>query len=464
MTTYHHLGVFIEEESALTPLVKEVDTALPAFVGYTEKASRRFPGDLILVPTKVQSLKDFENHFGYPYENELEIEVVVDPDGDFVLSNTKEPALLYLLYYSIRIYFENGGAPCYILSVGTYEYPQQVLLKRNSAGIQYGLMDGLHRLEEVTDLTLIVIPEAIKLCSSDYATLAQAALLQCYTLGNRFAIFDLYGGDSAEPDLSQNRAFYGSEYLNFGSAYYPFVKTSMGNCVNDAETNITINLGGQLISLRELKEGNRPLYRFVRKYLQGRLVSLPPCGAVAGVYVTTDRNRGVWKSPVNLSLVGITEPVVTIDNRKQEILNDDPDSGKSINSIRTFTGKGIQVWGARTLAGNDNEWRYVPVSRFLIMVRESLHKSAFWVVFEPNEDQTWSKVRAMIENYLIEKWQNGALAGIHAHLAFYVKCGLGSTMTDQDILDGRIIVEVGLAMLRPSEFIVFRLSYQLKNR
>ena len=160
MTTYHHLGVFIEEESALTPLVKEVDTALPAFVGYTEKASRRYPGDLILVPTKVQSLKDFENHFGYPYENELEIEVVVDPDGDFVLSNTKEPALLYLLYYSIRIYFENGGAPCYILSVGTYEYPQQVLLKRNSAGIQYGLMDGLHRLEEVTDLTLIVIPES----------------------------------------------------------------------------------------------------------------------------------------------------------------------------------------------------------------------------------------------------------------------------------------------------------------
>jgi len=93
-----------------------------------------------------------------------------------------------------------------------------------------------------------------------------------------------------------------------------------------------------------------------------------------------------------------------------------------------------------------------------------LHKSTFWVVFEPNEDQTWSKVRAMIENYLIEKWQNGALAGIHSHLAFYVKCGLGSTMTDQDIRDGRIIVEVGLAMLRPSEFIVFRLSYQLKNR
>jgi len=463
MTTYHNLGVYMEEDTSLMPQVKEVETTLPAFVGYTGKAFKRMKDDLILVPTKIHSMKEFETYFGYPYENEIEIEVVVDGDGNFMLSNTKETALQYILYYSIRIYFENGGAPCYILSVGTYQNPQQVVLDRTSPGEQFGLMDGLKRLEGVSDLSLIVIPEAVKLPSCDYAILAQAALLQCYTLGNRFTIFDLYGGDSAEPDLSQSRAFYGSAYLNFGSAYYPFVRTSMAFCINDSESNVRVNLGGQLISLHELKEDNKQLYRFVRRFLQGCSVILPPCGAVAGVYVTTDKMRGVWKSPVNLNLVGIMEPVVPIDNRRQEILNADPDSGKSINSIRTFSGRGTLVWGARTLAGNDDEWRYVPVRRFVIMVKESLYKSTYWVVFEQNEPQTWEKVRAMIENYLTIKWQNGALAGIEPHLAFYVKCGLDSSMTDLDIREGRIIVEVGLAMLRPSEFIVFRFSHLLKS-
>ncbi len=464
MTTYQNLGVYVEENFTVPTLVQEVETALPAFVGYTEKASRRIPGDLILVPTKIHSMKDFENHFGYPYDNEVEIEVATDASGSYVLSIEREPSLQYLLYYSLRIYFENGGETCFILSVGTYQYPQQIMLKGALSGKNFGLLEGLNRLVEVSDVTLLVIPEAVKLPSSDYATLTQSALRQCYTLGNRFAIFDLYGGDLVEPDLLQCRAFYGSEYLNFGSAYYPFVRTSMGYCVNETESNVKIIHGGELSALRELKDGNKPLYRFVRKFLQERFVTLPPCGAMAGVYVTTDKNRGVWKSPVNTNLFGITEPVVTIDNRKQEILMDDSDSGKSINSIRSFTGKGIQMCGARTLAGNDNEWRYIPVNRFLIMVRESLCKSSKWVVFEPNEEATWSKVRAMIENYLMVKWQEGALAGTYSSVAYYVKCGLGSTMSNQDIQAGRIVIEVGLAMLRPAEFTVFRFSHQLKKK
>jgi phage tail sheath protein FI len=157
------------------------------------------------------------------------------------------------------------------------------------------------------------------------------------------------------------------------------------------------------------------------------------------------------------------EPVVDIDNQRQDTLNADPEYGKSINSIRLFSGKGTVVWGARTLAGNDNEWRYVPVHRFFIMVKESLRKSTSWIVFEPNNSGTWLKISGMIEKYLTQKWQEGALAGITPNVAFYVKCGVGTSMTDQDILEGRIRIEVGLAMLRPAEFIVLRFSHLLKS-
>ena len=118
------------------------------------------------------------------------------------------------------------------------------------------------------------------------------------------------------------------------------------------------------------------------------------------------------------------------------------------------------IWGARTLAGNDNEWRYVSVRRFFTMVEESLKKSTSWVVFEPNDANTWSRVRIMIEEYLVQKWRDGALIGTKSNDAFFVRCGLGQTMTAQDLLEGRLIVEIGLAVVRPAEFIILRFSHK----
>ena len=134
---------------------------------------------------------------------------------------------------------------------------------------------------------------------------------------------------------------------------------------------------------------------------------MPPSGAVAGVYAATDTARGVWKAPANVSLADVIEPVVKLDNAQQDDLNVDATAGKSINAIRAFAGKGTLVWGARTLAGNDNEWRYVSVRRFFNMVEESVKKSTYWAVFEPNDANTWVKVRGMIENYLTQKWREG---------------------------------------------------------
>ncbi|MNR20718.1 Phage tail sheath protein [compost metagenome] len=121
------------------------------------------------------------------------------------------------------------------------------------------------------------------------------------------------------------------------------------------------------------------------------------------------------------------------------------------------------VWGSRTLAGNDSEWRYVPVRRFFNMAEESIKKATEQFVFEPNDANTWIRVRAMIENFLILQWRAGALAGAKPEQAFYVRIGLGQTMSAMDILDGKMIIEIGLAVVRPAEFIILRFSHKMQE-
>jgi len=192
-------------------------------------------------------------------------------------------------------------------------------------------------------------------------------------------------------------------------------------------------------------------------------VTLPPSGAVVGQYATVDASRGVWKAPANVSLSAVNSAAVKISHNDQMNLNVDPTSGKSINAIRYFTGKGVLIWGSRTLAGNDNEWRYVPVRRFFNFAEESIKKGSEWVVFEPNDANTWVRVKAMIENFLIKQWRAGALAGAKPEHAFFVKVGLGVTMTALDILEGRMNIEIGMAVVRPAEFIILKFSHKMQE-
>jgi hypothetical protein len=218
-----------------------------------------------------------------------------------------------------------------------------------------------------------------------------------------------------------------------------------------------------LAALKSGSPNSNPLiYANVRNELASFSVTLPPAAALAGIYSTVDRTRGVWKSPANESLASVRELTVRIDQDLNDTMNVDP-SGKSINVLRFFAGKGFLVWGARTLAGNDNEWRYVSVRRFFNMVEESTRKATEPFVFEPNDAGTWVKVKAMIENCLVVQWRDGALAGAKPEDAFYVKVGLGTTMTAQDILEGRLIVEIGMAVVRPAEFIVLRFSHKMQE-
>ena len=206
-----------------------------------------------------------------------------------------------------------------------------------------------------------------------------------------------------------------------------------------------------------------PALKNIINSISSEYLTLPPSSSLAGVYARVDNDRGVWKAPANTTLSYVIGLTTLINKKEQEGLNVDVVAGKSVNAIRPFTGKGIMVWGARTLAGNDNEWRYIPVRRFFNMAEESIKKATEQFVFEPNDKNTWVKVRAMIENFLILQWRAGALAGAKPDQAFFVRVGLGETMTAQDILEGRMNVEIGMAVVRPAEFIILKFSHKMQE-
>ncbi len=200
----------------------------------------------------------------------------------------------------------------------------------------------------------------------------------------------------------------------------------------------------------------------IRDAVRNTGYTLPPSGAIAGIYAAVDASRGVWKAPANVSLNGVAS-VAKLSEDQLDHLNVDATAGKSINAIRFFRGQGVLVYGARTLAGNDNEWRYVPVRRLFIMVEESVKKASEPFVFEPNDANTWQRAKGMIENFLVGLWRDGALAGAVPKDAFFVKVGLGQTMTAQDILEGKMIIEIGMAAVRPAEFIILRFSHKMQE-
>lgn len=226
-----------------------------------------------------------------------------------------------------------------------------------------------------------------------------------------------------------------------------------------ADGGATVSGGGTF----SLVSPDKSLYNIIIGSLQSKLMELYPSASMAGVYARVDSQRGIWKAPANVDLRSVLRPTTSVSSEEQEGLNVDATSGKSINVIRFFQGKGNLVWGARTLAGNDNEWRYIPVRRLYIFIEESVKKATEFVVFEPNDANTWLRVKTMIENFLTNLWREGALAGAKTEQAFFVRVGLGQTMTALDILEGRMNVEIGLAAVRPAEFIILKFSHKLQE-
>lgn len=702
MANYKTPGVYIEEISKFPPSVAQVETAIPAFIGYTEKAERLNGDTLHLDPTRITSLLEYETYFGAASsETSIQVEMTDVVEDGKVVDRTikvqqptdKKP---FLMYYSMQLYFANGGGPCYITSVG--RYGDKAGVDKKSVVNLGELEGGLSVIRKEDEPTLLLFPDATNLASdSDFWGIYDQALQQCNNLQDRFSIIDTYRDvDYTETSSSElvspeeglrNGITLGKDYLKYAAAYYPFLETILnyqydesdvilkhysvnadaydeiaenigdienavtglpsfvdelhtevaniatlptnvdisgsisdvlkfmyddmdlggtfstddakktafqdavellnedlgslvdfksqlnaeanaaastvsdekpaietailakldtfnadfegenkieeihGNLVDllgkmqkakstdkqeklmnveavnfdtelqklliyadfklrvdvvSASLNLLVNIksnmtdlidnGIKLVegedknngvyngrSLSALEEEDNAAYNTIKVEIDALPMTLPPSSAMAGIYARVDASRGVWKAPANVGLSYVIKPTVQISHEEQGGLNVDTVAGKSINAIRTFTGKGTLVWGARTLAGNDNEWRYINVRRFFNMVEESVGKATEQFVFEGNDANTWVRVRAMIENFLILQWKAGALAGAKAEQAFYVRVGLGQTMTAQDILEGRMIIEIGMAAVRPAEFIILRFSHKMQE-
>lgn len=540
MATYKTPDVYTEEVSTFPPSVAEVSTAIPAFIGYTEKAvqgGKNVAGTAV----RISTFLEFKEIFGGAAPTKFTVKL----DANEAIQEITQDEANSTLYYALDLYFKNGGGACYIISVGNFE-----ATKSKAAFIA-----GLEALSREDEPTLIMLGEATALQPADYYEVCQRALSQCAELKDRFCIFDVMQDDQGAAAF---RDGIGTNNLKYGAAYTPFLQTSLNYRYKDSDVTISgissaermvfehsgirITYSGPSIdapkfkvnkgttgaitfsildgvltianvgegatvqsvidawnnfsgkgsfnieqagstedlvvsitltnlevssssssTLTSIKNSKTALYARIVNELAKEKIAMYPSAGVAGVYCTTDRERGVWKAPANVSLNAVIAPTTKITSADQENLNMDANAGKSINAIRSFFGKGTLVWGSRTLAGNDNEWRYVPVRRLFNMIEESTKKASYFAVFEPNDAATWLKVKAMIDSYLYGIWQQGALAGATSEDAYFVNIGLGKTMTQQDILEGRMIVEIGIAAVRPAEFIVLRFSHKLQE-
>jgi phage tail sheath protein FI len=184
---------------------------------------------------------------------------------------------------------------------------------------------------------------------------------------------------------------------------------------------------------------------------------VPPGGYVAGIYARSDTERGVWKAPANETVRGAIEVEFETTDGEQANLNP-----KGVNVIRSFYNRGIRVWGARTLSSNAL-WKYVNVRRLFIFLEASIYRGTQWVVFEPNNERLWVRVRETIEQFLRGQWRQGAMMGLREQEAFYVRADR-STMSQDDIDNGRLIVEIGIAPVKPAEFVIFRITQFTANR
>ncbi|MFI0237564.1 phage tail sheath family protein [Streptomyces sp. NPDC016845] len=182
----------------------------------------------------------------------------------------------------------------------------------------------------------------------------------------------------------------------------------------------------------------------------GMRKKIPPGGAVCGIYARTDNTRGVFKSPANEVIAGAIDLEYDINQRTQEVLNP-----QGANAIRRFPGRGIRVWGARTMS-SDPLWKYVSVRRLFIFLEASIYNSTQWVVFEPNDTRLWARVKQTVTLFLRSQWREGALFGDKEEEAFSVAVGR-ETMTEQEILNGMLVIEIGVAPVRPAEFVIFRI-------
>lgn len=276
---------------------------------------------------------------------------------------------------------------------------------------------GLYALAEIDDVAIVATPDAASLGTEDEIFLATQALIGHAERDRyRIAVVDAPEGSS----MTEIREFRNGFDSKYAALYHPWIEV--------------------LDPLERPSQGAPP-----RKLL------LPPSGFVTGIYARSDIERGVHKAPANEVVRGLTRFETNITKPRQEVLNPE-----GINALRHFEGRGYRVWGARTMS-SDPEWKYVNVRRLFIFVEHSIDKATQWAVFEPNNRHLWANIRSTVEDFLLTLWLQGALMGAKAEEAYFVRCDR-TTMTQNDIDNGRMVCLVGIAPTKPAEFVIFRIG------
>ncbi|MCY0924152.1 MULTISPECIES: phage tail sheath family protein [unclassified Streptomyces] len=405
-------GVVVREEPSDTRFVAAARTSVAAFL---------VEGTDETVVHNMSTWADFDKRFTYS---------TVDNDLDRIkLSKTA--------WASVRGWFENGGGECYIVLVdgsdqsssgeferseaggaeGTDADSQSISLVSTYAGTRaMGSPTGVAALESC-EVQMVIAPDM----DTDPAHIdAKAIVAHCRTMGDRIALLH-FDKDVTVEGIVDGLANFGLsdlEELRCATAYYPWIS------VPDPAMN-------------------------------GQFMSIPPTGHVAGIWARVDSSRGIHKAPANEGLRGVTALAFDMSGPEQAKIND-----LGVNGLRSFRASGLRVWGARTLAASnvsDVENGYLNVRRTINFIKESIRQSTEWVVFEPNNDALQTSVQVTISNFLTSLWRRGALVGATPDQAFYVRCDEGNN-PPEDVYQGKLTCDVGVAIVRPAEFVTFRVT------
>ena len=276
---------------------------------------------------------------------------------------------------------------------------------------------GLAALGEVDDIAIVALPDG---GAYDDVTESQAAadalITHAELLRYRIAVID----PPPSCSMTQIRNFRGQFDSEYSALYHPWI---------------------EILDPTERPAQGAPPERLL----------LPPSGSVTGIYARSDIARGVYKAPANEVVLGLTKFEININKPRQDVLNPE-----GINALRFFEGRGNRVWGARTMS-SDPEWKYVNVRRLFIYLEHSIDKGTQWAVFEPNNERLWANIRSTIEDFLLVQWKQGALMGSKPEEAFFVRCDR-TTMTQNDLDNGRLICLIGVAPTYPAEYVIFRIG------
>lgn len=324
------------------------------------------------------------------------------------------------LSHGVWGFFNNGGSRCYVVNIGTR-----------------GVRDGLALFEPIDEIAIVAAPGYSDIDSFE------ALIGHCEGLKDRVAILD------APKDVQDIAAL--TEAASLVPKAKPKDKSAEGEGKEGAEP-------GKGLRPRESPNGYGAFYfpwLLVRDPLNSKSIepaTVPPSGHLAGIYARTDAQRGVHKAPANEPVRGALGLTYRVTHQEQELLNPN-----GVNCIRFFTGQGILVWGARTVAASSSEWRYINVRRLFNFIEESIARGTRWVVFEPNDMPLWKSIRRDVTAFLTLLWRQGALMGASPAEAFFVHCN-AETNPPEVIDAGRVVVVIGIAPVKPAEFVIFRIG------